>query len=141
MTETHKAAVEALDTMPSNRIYGGIKSATQFKKELGEWAFNNLDALRTLKQPSSVEVTEWQSMDTAPRDGTPILALEKYSDSPAIVKFRNNRWAQYSDGMPVEDLDAKILCLNEEGMIWKPIRMPVDDLRITRAAATDGVKS
>jgi hypothetical protein len=86
-----------------------------------EWVCDYQKEIITALQDASQSKDAWLPIESAPRDGTYILAMEKWSDSPAIVKFRNNKWAQYSDGMPVEDLDANILCLHEEGMVWQPL--------------------
>jgi hypothetical protein len=54
-------------------------------------------ASRIERQPQQAMSPEWRFMDTAPRDGTPILAWVRWqnaSPSPAIVAFEVREWVR-----------------------------------------------
>lgn len=73
-------------------------------------------------------MSEWKTMDSAPRDGTPIL-VSIYGEKQAVVRYINRHWTLY-----IERRDSKILqwirgpekwlALSKEPDMWMPIPTP-----------------
>lgn len=46
-------------------------------------------------------MSEWKPIETAPKDGTTILAWGRYSDMPFTVRWKEKDWQPVWDGWPV----------------------------------------
>lgn len=132
MTETHKAAVEALESYLRKCDFHGHRVLSKpMPTDADVQRFRS--ALESLKQPSSVEVTVEKKQYYRSR--------EFYIEYFASVLCRMDdldpkRWREGSETFEWTEFEQHAECILDAILQDFP-----SALRITRAAATDGVKS
>jgi hypothetical protein len=72
---------------------------------------------------------EWQPIETAPRDGTEILAGSCYDENLSVVYWADNRWRGACDGLPAVQSQDDFGTIYHEPFVtrWMPLPPPPTD--------------
>lgn len=74
---------------------------------------------------------QWQTIDSAPKDGATILGWSEYMDEPCTVRWRNNEWESSWDGWEVVEYMSDFGTeYRDPGPVthWMPLPEPPKDV-------------